>query len=105
MAFSNAELQARWRARHRTEILARRDADRARTAAAMVALEPWTAELKPIKALADGLARISGGTGKDSGRSTRERRAAIFRVFVTRGRYADEFFKRRLPSVRAALFC
>jgi hypothetical protein len=32
-------------------------------------------------------------------------RAAIFRVFVTRGRYADEFSKRRLPSVRAALFC
>ena len=41
MALTNAEKQARWRARHPDVILARREAERAATAAEMIRLNPW----------------------------------------------------------------
>jgi hypothetical protein len=47
----NREKQARWRRRHRAEILAARAARRERRASEMARLNPWVADLAPLSSL------------------------------------------------------
>ena len=68
MALSGAERHRRWRERHRDEIIAKRDAERARTAARLARVQPWVSELTPLKALAERL-RQPGGEVQSQPRS------------------------------------